>query len=925
MAESPSSHKQNFRNPSELKAERRSAMSKLEQIQLYRRYLKYENYRLKVQHRNGLGGLEFAKKRADLLDHVLRQFFADAIESVDADPKPSRARKKSSHPVTLVAFGGFGRGTLNVGSDVDLLFLCPDDTTKLADDTEGMVEAILQMLWDVGFKVGHAVRSIRESVKVANGDHATKTAMLDMRFITGDQTLYDDFAERFHKDCIVGKEKEYLKTRRTEFKRRHEKYHKTVYVQEPNIKEGCGGLRDYQNIIWVLQVKFGKNDLSYLRDEKILSKSAYQAMTKAHEFLMRVRNELHYSERSITDNLTLRLQGVVATNLAYPQPKILRRIEAFMRDYYRHTRAIYMHSTSLMQTFRLAQKEEEPGLMSFLARRNSTQEDLGSFISRDGLIFPKDKNVFKDDPTQMMKVFLHTQQRHLQLSPSIRRLFKNCYNLIDWKFQRNRAVNDTFEAILGSKGEVARILRQMHRVGFLGKYLPEFGELDCLVQHEFFHRFTADEHTLKCIDVLDSLSDSSDPRTKFFQKLFHDLEDPAVLYIALIFHDAGRAENKRFHTDASTEMASDVCKRLNIRGERRKLLIFLVDNHLTFWKTATTKNIEDPDVIAEFAAVMGNRLYMEALLLMTFADSNGTNEEAWNQWKEMLMMQLYRSTRSYLEDKKAFALRIQDAKRELKEEVSKKLKKEYTDEINAIFELMPERYYLFREASDIVQHVKLFRWYIQHLYHADGPESLHPAINWIHYPDRGFTRLEIVCWDRKRLLMKVAGALAAKGINILSADIFTRSDNLVLDTFRVCTTDLKPVRSERIQSSVEALIKQMMDTTETVENVAKMIPPPDGAEDELVINFPTRVVINSESASANHTVMEVQALDRLGLLFDVFYAIGNLGVEIDHSRICTEKGAAIDTFYLTDQTGGRIVDPILLSALQRNVEKAIGI
>ncbi len=925
MAESASPHKQNFRNPAELKAERRNALPKLDQIQLYRRYLKYENYRLKVQHRNGLGGLEFARKRSDLLDHVLRQLFADAMEAVDEDPKPSRARKRSSHPVTLVAFGGYGRGTLNVGSDVDLLFLCPDDTTKLADDTEGMVEEILRMLWDVGFKVGHAVRSIRESVKLANGDHTVKTATLDRRFITGDRALYDAFGQRFHNSCIKGKEKEYLKTRRDMFQARHKKHHKTVNVQEPHIKEGCGGLRDYHNIMWVLQVKFGQNDLSYLRDKRVLSKSAYQAMQRAYGFLMRVRNELHYSEKSTTDILTLRLQGVVATNLGYPQDKILRRIEAFMRDYYRHTRALYMHGTSLMQTFRLAQQDEEPAIVNFLARRGVKEEDLGEyFVSRKGLIFPKDNRAFEKDPSQMMKVFHEVQRRHLKLSPPLRRMFKNAYGLVDRTFRYSRAARDAFETILSRKGEVGRALRQMHRVGFLGKYLPEFGELDCLVQHEFFHRFTADEHTLKCIDVLDSLSDSEDPKTAFFQKLFHELEDPFVLYLALILHDAGRAENKRFHTDASTMMASDVCQRLNVRGERRRLLIFLVDNHLIFWKTATSRNLEDPDVIAEFAGIMGNRFYMETLLLMTYADSNGTNEDAWNQWKEMLMMQLYRSTYAYLEDQHAFERRIQDAKSDLMVEVAKELDDSFEEEVEAIFELMPERYYLFRQAPDIIRHVKLFRWYLRHLYTTEDQESLHPAINWIHYPDRGFSLLEIVCWDRKQLLMKVAGALAANGVNILSADIFTRQDDLVLDTFRVCTTKMTPVRSERTQKDVEDLLNQMLDTTAPAENIAKLIPAPEESDDELTVNFPRRAYINPE-ASIKHTVLEIQALDRLGLLYDVFQAIGNLGLEVVHARICTEKGAAIDTFYLTDGAGEKIADDATLAALQRDVEEKIGV
>ncbi len=923
MSATTSSHKQNFVDPSDLKAERRNAMSKLEQIQLYRRYLKYENYRLKVRHRNGLGGVEFAKRRSDLLDHVLQQVFVDALLAVSEDPKPSRARKRSTHPVTLVAFGGYGRGTLNVKSDVDLLFLCPDDTNKLADDTEGMVQEILQMLWDVGFKVGHAVRSIRESIKMANSDHATKTAMLDRRFVTGDQALFEDFSDRFHTHCIQGKENEYLKTRQEQFQSRHKKYLKTVYVQEPNIKEGCGGLRDYQNIIWVLQVKFGQNQLSYLREQKILSKTAFLAMTRAFEFLMRVRNELHYSEKSGTETLTLRLQGVVATNLGYPQGKMLRRIEVFMRDYYRHTRALYMHSTSLMQTFQLAQEDEKPAFISFLARGGG-EDDFGAFYSRNGLIYPREKDAFETDPTLMMKVFQHTQQRHLSLSPAMRRMFKNNYGLIGKGFQRNRAVKEIFESILSRKGEVGRALRQMHRVGFLGKYLPEFGELDCLVQHEFFHRFTADEHTLKCIDVLDSLSDSKEQKTAFFQKLFHDLEDPFILYLALIMHDTGRAENKRYHTDASTVLASDVCRRLGIRGERRRLLIFLVDNHLTLWKTATSRNIEDPEVIEEFAAVMGNRFYMQTLLLMTYADSNGTNEEAWSHWKEMLMMQLFRSTYSYLEDQQAFESGIQESKIELKEAALKKLGDDYAEEIDAVFELMPERYYLFRQATDIVRHLKLYRYYLTHLYQSDGSESLHPALNWIHFPERGYSQLELVCWDRKQLLMKVAGALAAEGINVLSADIFTRQDDLVLDIFRVCTTEMTHVKSKRTQRAVEELLNRMLDTSGEISEIETQIPTNCQHDAELVSDFPTRVFVDPHSGG-KHTELEIQALDRLGLLFDVFRAIGNQDIEVVHSRICTEKGAAVDTFYLTDQTGEKIKDPKTVKALVRSVEKAIGI
>ena len=262
---------------------------------------------------------------------------------------------------------------------------------------------------------------------------------------------------------------------------------------------------------------------------------------------------------------------------------------------------------------------------------------------------------------------------------------------MDRAFLYHKANRSAFEAILSCKGEVAPILRQMHRVGFLGKYLPEFGALELLVQHEFFHRYTADEHTLRCIDVLDSLVGSDDPKTEFFQRLFKDFEDPFILYLALILHDTGRAENKKFHEDASANLAVKVCRRLQITGQRRQLLLFLVDHHLTFWRMATTKDIENPETIAEFAGMMRNRSNMEALFLFTFVDSNGTSAKGWTAWKESLMLQLFRSTSAYMEDQQAFEERVRDAKTELLGEITAQLPESFAPDIEAHLANMPER------------------------------------------------------------------------------------------------------------------------------------------------------------------------------------------------------------------------------------------
>jgi [protein-PII] uridylyltransferase len=460
--------------------------------------------------------------------------------------------------------------------------------------------------------------------------------------------------------------------------------------------------------MWCCQVKLGLKEMPGLVREKIFSRIAGQEIIKAHDFLLRVRNDLHYVEKRPTDLLTLRSQGVVATDLGYPGRRIVQRCETFMRDYYHHARNLYQHNLSLMERFALEKVEEKDGIFSFLAlRKGPRRESFDGFFSRDGFIFPDDDNIFNEDSTRMMRLFQHCQLRRLKLSPQMRQLFKEHYGLINRTFRYRKANRETFEAILSRKGEVGATLRQMHRVGFLGRYLPEFGELTDLVQHEFFHRYTADEHTLKCLERLDELTDNKNPKLAFHQKLFHDLEDPFVLYAALIMHDTGRAENVRKHAYASTELADAVCRRLQVPDTRRNKLLFLVDNHLLFWHTATTKNLEDPEVIAGFAKIVRRREWLEALFLHTYADSRATNEAGWTDWKESLVRQLYKAAASYFADQESFRSTLPLA--EQRTATLALLDESYAPELDAHFAAMPERYLAHRTPTSIARHLKAFR------------------------------------------------------------------------------------------------------------------------------------------------------------------------------------------------------------------------
>ena len=615
---------------SELKAISSGQVTSAESASLVMDFIKNEEKNILERHRSGAGGLEITSARAALLDAVLEVMFEAALK-----------RQKGAAPeVALVAQGGYGRGQLNPGSDLDLLFLLPRASHKIPKSISTIIEEVLYILWDAGFKVGHACRSIAECISEARKDQISKTALMDARLIIGNQTLFNTFTKRFDKECIRKGQKAFFDLRRNDLRQRHSKYSHTVFLQEPHVKESCGGLRDYQNILWVARVKRGFTSLDELVSAKIITKSTCRQLKEGYDFLHRVRNELHYESGRSTDILTLRLQGVVATNFNYPQKTILRRCEFFMRDYYRHTRAIYTHSTSLMEYFEI-ETQDQPnkgilGIIPFTKKKPKTVKFDG-FISRNGRIFLQDKSALEEDPNRVMRLFQHCQLRNLGLSPEARKYLHIAAKEIDRSFRYNAKNRETFRAILERKGEVARILRLMHRTKVLDNYLPEFGAMDCLVQHEFFHRYTADEHTLRCIDMLDSLTDQldeQDPGRKLYRQLLHNIRDPYALYLALILHDSGRAENVREHIDGSTMLADKVCRRLQIRSGRRTMLMFLVDNHLTFWRFATSRDLSDISVIEEFASIIKDKRNLDALLLFTWADSNGTNEEAWSPWKE---------------------------------------------------------------------------------------------------------------------------------------------------------------------------------------------------------------------------------------------------------------------------------------------------
>lgn len=879
-----------------------------ESVEIFRSFRKIEEHRLRMWHKSGGGGREVARQRSDLVDILFRELFESVVRSV--------APKGLNEPLVAAAFGGYGRRELTPSSDIDLMFLLPRAQPSHA--TEEIIRQTLTALWDIGYKVGHSTRSVPQAIKQANSDMVTKTSMLECRYLTGDRELFNEFKTRFEDSCVRGHELEYITWRLGNLQEMRVKYGNSVFMQEPNIKQGMGGLRDYQNMLWLSFFKERIFSASKLVEKRYLRDTERRSLDKAYDFLLRVRTEMHYVTGRPMDSLTLQLQGRVATNFNYPQRHILRRVEAFMRDYYQHTRNIHLITSTVIERMHIA-PEKPDALLGFIKPK---VEKFDGFISRGGRLFAESRETFAEDIYRLIRAFQHAQVRQLTFSPELRDSIRRRLRFVDRIFQYARVARETFLAILSRKGEVGRALREMHDLGFLGRYIPEFGALTCLVQHEFYHRYTADEHTLVCIDKLDSVLFSKEERLKGYRDLFQKLEDPAMLYLAVLLHDTGKAANQRNHEDASAILAQKVARRLQLPSERRRMLITLVNAHYALSSTAQNRNLDDPATIAEFSGIVGNRANLDALMLLTLADGMGTSDQNWSDWKEGLVWVLYRRTSDYLEGGPAVLTQMKKDLDEMKDAVKKKMPRDYAQEIEAHFQYMPKRYFQMFTAEQMTEHLRVFRKFIEsHLEH-EGVEALAPTFHWIARPEQGHSEVWVCGWDRPRLLERIAGAFLSAQINILSADIFTRGDNLAMDLFRVCSTQLTPVTNQRdiarVQSRLEdSLAVEDYDFTPLLNKEASMRSYRISQEADL----PTKITIENTS-HPNYTLIDIQTPDRLGLLYSLLRALGEAGVNIELSRITTEMDVAIDSFYVRGKDGKKVTDESLIKRIQRLLQRA---
>jgi [protein-PII] uridylyltransferase len=867
-----------------------SGQSHANRLQMIKEFVRLEKEMLHRYHLKGDSGLRLTRARAITIDVLVQSLFTYALRVAEE----SLVKIK---PMCLLATGGYGRGELSPHSDIDLMFLYPRDSMGKSLDLlkETMTKEILYPLWDTGMKVGHASREMKEALREAQKDIRNKNSMLDARYICGDRKVAKKFISKFLKYCRKRKPGDYLEELlENQLARRSEKGN-TVFLQAPDLKNGMGGLRDYQGVLWMTKVKFEDDPLGSLIKRGYLNKNEANSFQEAYSFLLRVRNELHFRSKRPVDVLHLEKQPEVALGLGYNDEDIFPRVEKFMGDFYARANTIYQLSSLLEQRL-VGSTIGNTASISFRsvlhAYRASPAEKVDSFELQDGVLNSDDPEIFDKDPERMLRLFRHSQRLSAKLSPNLRSMVRNRLSLIDAGLINSPSANVTFRSILQEVGNVAPTLMEMHELGVLGRFIPEFGRLSCKVQHDLYHRFTADIHVLRCIEILDQVFQGKRPGSEPYLKALRKNEVPGLLYLILFIHDLGKDRGPKGHCERGVELGKALMQRLGISEEMHDRVLFVVKNHLEMVKFANKFDLEDPDVIDSFASFSEGEQRLRFLYVHTYCDANGTAPDLWNSHKEELHTQLFTNTMKVLEGKRARKdpSELRDSFRDLEvKDVPKESILEHLDQV-------PVRYFSHAGREEVALHIEMVERYANH-----GKPQNQAVVSWRNDLRRTLTVVDVVITDQSGLFEKITGALAVTGLNILGARAITRTDGLAIDVFYVEGETGGIVEDPTIRSFFENTLESFIAGEDcpvkkiSAHRKKKEKSKTFSTSDKFGATIPPQVDVYRD-ISLGRTIVEVRAADRIGLLHLIAKHIANAGFSILFARIATEQGVATDVF-----------------------------
>lgn len=842
----------------------------------------------------GASGTTMVVTHTEYIDRLVAYLFAAATRLY------ARRHPLMQQRCAVFALGGYGRGELNLYSDIDLLVL---HHWKVTPYVETIYETIYYSLIDAGFDVGHAVRNVPMCVRIANQDLTAKTALLDNRYLCGDEMLRQEFATAMQRE-IVGKHVErFVQDKAQESRERHQKCGGAIYMLEPDLKEGLGGLRDLHTAGWLAQVKYKVHDLRELIPKGVVSASLLATVEAARDFVWKVRNGLHLLAREENDQLTFEHQDQLALTYGFPD------VTSFMRCYYGHATIIHNFAQFMLER---CQAKEPPRLYSFFGKLRERVIRDGVRIADDALVVTK-AEIFARDPLNIVTVF-HDAQRHgVRVGESARQAIRDAVATTDPDVAASPAVRDAFFAILKWKQRIASTLREMHEVGVLEWLLVEFAHLRWRTQRDLYHVFTVDEHTLHGVAEMERLRDG-DYKTELplLTYVMREIDKPEILFLSMLFHDVGKGLGGE-HSERGAQMVHAAAARWQLSPDDTREWYLLVLHHLFMSHIAQHRDLFDDAVIANFASIVGSPALLSKLYILTFSDMKSVSPKVWNPWKGSLLDDLYRRTLERFETGDSVEEEREARIARCKERLAQRLATVGTaEQIAAFLAAMPDNYFLATPEESVPGHFQL----VHRFRHgqADDGEPYRMALR--HVPEQEFSELTIVTQDRPGLFAMLTGALAANALNVVSARISTSRDGVALDVFRLSHMDrrefvMDPDTWTRVYERLGRVLRgerTMEDMLQAVRSSAHWSRPNP--------RIPTEVTVENDS-SPYYTLVDVTAPDRVGFLFSLTHALFQLDLQIHLAKITTNVDQVLDVFYVTDRNGQQVADPAALAVAVR--------
>lgn len=852
-----------------------------------------------IAHRlmDGASGAEIVAAYTDLVDGLIIGRYRNAVR------KGGEALTAAGFQhCCLVALGGYGRRELAPHSDIDLMVLYRDEA---ADVVAELVREVLHPLWDVGFQIGHSVRTIQDCITLALSDLTVRTSMMEARFLTGNPQLFQDFHARFFRKVVCSGVDKYLDQKLEERRREYEKFGETVYLLEPNVKKSKGGLRDLHLLQWAGVARFQAPTIRELSDRGILSRTDFVTVGEAREFLWRVRALLHVHAGMAQEILSFDEQVWLAQRFGFHDRPHLLAVEQFMQQYYRHTMGLHEASS------RFVRRCKSQGWRKRLAGWLPAPR-VDRYFVQDGvsLTVPADLRArVLDDPALLMRLFDLARSHGLTIETTLLEdIHRHVEGLGDEGF-RSPEVSRTFLNILRGPGTAAA-LEAMHRAHLLEKVIPAFRTVRGLMQFNQYHKYTVDEHSLLAVGKAEALAEDQ----SVLGDVYREVKRKDLLHLAVLLHDLGKGQEED-HSEVGRRIAEEAAARLGFDDHDRGTLTFLVHRHLLMAHTAFRRDPYDEKVLLPFAREVGTPDVLRKLLALTAADIAAVGPGVLTKWKESLLIELYLRTLQEVSGERE-AIDAPERLRRIASEVARHAPLQEADAewIEAQLGRFPPRYVYGTAPKRIASHLAA----IKRL--KPGGVLVDAEFN----PSLGTSEYAVVTFNDliPGLFSKIAGVMAAAGLQILGAQIVTREDGVVVDTFQVADPDYAGRPPDERRRGLEDTIRAVLIGRERIEDVVRRSTRLSSRRSLPALRQPTEVRLDNET-SDRFTILDVFADDRQGLLYVITNAIFRQGLSVHAARISTRLDQVADVFYVTDAEGRKIEDAAQLERIRRDLRHEI--